>query len=1386
MPPPTVHCHVPITVRVLGAPDDAALAALRDAVGRQVRDRLAQAARLVGDLDDDARRGQARSAGDVSEPYDEDRDEPDGYAVPSYRRRGRRMPVPVAPTRHGLGWRVLRSAHVRARFDEFADWVEAVMSEDPDPARGSVLPGRALYEDLAGEERYVAVWVVEVTEATTFGDLLPRLNARARELLGSRSGYTLMSAITVVDSEVSLLATFDTAGEIARLPLLRTTNARRVTGNGASTSLLRRARLVWAGMEVPEITPATLLEAGPAASLQLPLAEATATLDTAAFQARYGFPWQLVLDEAGTRPLRVDVLPLRARRDVAELAADFAGRTLLAEAALPAAEPGVVVDTWVAYPTTAGVPRAVADTATAWAATLPALPTLPTPSAPRRGAAAPPPGPRVARGAVVLAAGVHVPLDAETLGAAVLRPQGPPLAAEVRALLARESRDLGWRAELSSFFSRRLGSPPDARPPGGTVWEYALDDLAATGDIARLIDVVERWRPGDTLVSLLAHSRATRHATRPEFVALFERLTRRWTEARANTYRVGDGSIAATVDIDRDEDQRLVVGVPGRDVLGRVSSAFISERSEKELTPAATERFRAALEVERGALLTRLATGADAREVDSETFLREVVGNACESAHLTDDDFVSVTIQSSLRLVGVEYTPVHELPMWTVRLARAERREGDSSWTTVGEEFTRSADEFEAAIVYMRLGKAGEFYQALAVGITVVGAIAIAWEAGIIAALVSAAGGAKIVLASIAISELIYVVRVVFFDARLSLEGFLMAAVEGYLGALGFRGGALLGTALGRSIGASTVRRVWTGIILEKLTVGIVGGSASALLVRFARDVVEVAIHDGHISGWRTYVREMAFGAAMGVLAEFSVAPVMRALGSGGRFARTVVGDLVEQLRAEGFTLPQFAAAATEALANMKVSATLFAEDVGASLLAGEFRARVGEAFSAWAASATARRVLELSGAHFSRQAVRGLEIFLAAADEPASAEAARRLAATFASQPQAAVRLMEVLAMLEPAQARHLMTGTFSTTTDLAGFMSRIAEYTPDQQRGILALLAEADLVARPAAGAGSTSAQIVDRQLEGALRVQAEAARQRALQLRREANGILDRAVTADQAGLQRRADALLAEAVRREAQAAEATRLADELLGGVPSGNPARVGDVPTGLPSDDPAALADELDAALAALEAGTGTHQGIPAWIQLPARQPGAAQADALSRLIFTSRSGNPVVFRIEGGTGGVASRSREFITIDAAGGTRIHTGGDKLNLNVGGFERAVEFILEARPGARLKMFEIDAGYLRNLRSTITPEQGLPTMLVPVDATGRAIPGATPMVTPGRISDVQGAGRYVDTRQAVDQIQLDGPIAAELNDFVIGGTGRVLEFTARTRTGAVSR
>lgn len=1375
--PTTVHCHIPITVRLHGRPDDAVLAALRVTVGRAVRGRLADAERVLSEQAERWDRSgplPATAASGLAEPYDEQRDLPEGYAIPSYRKTGRFIPVPLTAPPSGLGFRVLRSAHLRIDTGAFFDWVEEVMTRGA-ASWGDALPARALYEDVALHEHYVAVWLVEVRAATTLAELTPRLGTRALQLLGNRRGRTILHAATPTEAHLDDLANVDTEGVIAALPLMSRVNARRVIGNGPATKLLRGARLVWAGMELPEITPESIVEAGPVGSILIPLTDAGVVVSKEAFESHFALTWQALLDEAGPRLVRVDYLPVRARKTTAELGVDFAARSMLEGQRVPPPAGGTVAETVVDYPDAAVIPTAVRERVVAWSAGLPPL------SSPPRTKGLPGPGRHAGAGAVAVAIRAHLPFDAETIGAAKLRPFGRELADELRTLLAKDTEDRTWKYDLYHWISRRFGSAPETRPAGGTAWEYAFESLGATGHLATLFAALEFHNWSTISFPLLMHSRATVYATHPLVAGLFERTRESWLAGRENAYRPAEAGMPAAVDLDKDGSW---ITVGGADVLGMFDSSLLLERTVKELTAGAQERFKNAIIEERDAIVRRVADGTETRAFSDETFLREVIEAACTKAKITDDDFAEITIQSSLRLLDVRYTPHYGLPRWTVKLVRVERRTDGGDWTPTGSPFERIDDDFEAAIIYARLGKAGEFYRAMGIAITIVAVVAVAWEAGIVAALVSAAGGTKMVLASIAISQLIYIVRVVFFDAKLTLEGFLMAGIEGYLNALGFRAGLLIGSKLGTSIGTQSLRRVWGGIIAEKFAIAVVGGTVSGALTQFAHDLVAIAAHDGELSGWRTYVTKMGIGAVFGLVAEFGLSPVLRALGAGGRSALTSIDDILTQLKAEGYTLVQVGAATAEALAGLRAATMTFAGEAAVNGLISAITTRLAPLFGRFVAETTARRVLELAGARFSRNAVAGLERFLQAADDPLSAEAARSLAATFAKNPQEVVYLMEVLATLEASQAKHLLTGTFSTTDDLAAFLARMSRYTPDQQRGVLALLAEAGLVATPP-GAGRSAQAVIDTQFERALRLQADAARRNAARLRQEADELLTEATIADTLGRKTRARNLLDQAVAREAEAASAATLADDLTAarGDPT-LPAPPGTIPRDLPGDNPAALADELDAALDALEAGTGGTVGA-VWINLRAQKLGPEHTDALTRVLFTSRSGNPVVFRVEGGTGSMAQRSKEFVSVDAKGNASVRTGNQKLNINVGSFERAIEFILEARPGARLKMFEVDAAYLKNLRSILTPEQGHPTWLADVDSAGKAIAGtATP--TPGRLADVQGVGRYVDTRQAADQLQLDAAIAAEMNDFIIPGTGRVLEFTARTRTGGTAK
>jgi hypothetical protein len=89
---------------------------------------------------------------------------------------------------------------------------------------------------------------------------------------------------------------------------------------------------------------------------------------------------------------------------------------------------------------------------------------------------------------------------------------------------------------------------------------------------------------------------------------------------------------------------------------------------------------------------------------------------------------------------------------------------------------------------------------------------------------------------------------------------------------------------------------------------------------------------------------------------------------------------------------------------------------------------------------------------------------------------------------------------------------------------------------------------------------------------------------------------------------------------------------------------------------------------------------------------------------------------------------------------------------------------------------VEEGWFQALRGVSTPEQGRAARLVLVDPVTK---GRTPLHAPGQapgIAKVEGLPRIVDTRYGVDQLQVPAPLVRELGEFIVPGTGRVLEFT----------
>lgn len=1324
-----VDCHIPITVRVVGTPTDAQLEELTRTLTRAVRARMAEAEReLAARL---GRRAPARPTG-IRERYEPARHGDRGYAVASYQDGGRPQGVPVRAS--DRPWTVLRTVHFRARVGRFLDFVGSVNAGGP-------LPERVLYDDIREEARWAGVWWVRTGRDRTLAELSAELYEHAARLARVGPDRVLATAIWVTDDSRAALLALDEHGALTdRIGRIGPHNARRIDGTGSAATLRHGGWALFAFMALPRVELTGLAALDPDLLLRLPLSEAAFCIDTADFETRFGLAAAQYLAEFGRTPVPVWLQPLTLRRRTppAALALLLARR---ADQRLPAGDGRLAGDRLLLLTDAAlsRLPAALRERAAGWSD--PATRRLDD----RAGVF------HLEAGRRCLYARAVLTVDEEHLGAARHRPRARHLAARLRRLLPGDPTERSWQQAMDDFLRHGFEEdPPPARPAGGTLFEYVLTELA--GDFDRLYDAVAASRHFGLRHRLLRLSLATSWAAHPGVLRLRESLRAERLAGTAHGYRTGPSRILL------DRDPRRTVAVNG--VLGEVDPIYTTRRDLKRLRPDRVAALREALDAERVALVGRIARGEDRGDYDQERFAREVLARAVQRVRLTEADFRGVTVERSIRLLEVRQQEEGGLPAFHVRFEFVERVAGEKSWTRAGEPVWEPAGGFDERLVYWRLGRAGEVYQTAGTVIAVIGAAVVAWEIGLVSALVALGGGTGAVVTAIALSELVYLYRVVFGDARLTLGGVLMAALDGYLLATGFRTAAFPARWVAEAVGTATLRQAVAGWALQALVKGTVGGAASAGLTTFAHDVVNVATGEGSWSGIDTYVRNMALGAVIGILAEFVLAPALQAVLVGARGTLTTAAGTAARLRAAGWGAREWVLVSTEALANLRATLATFMGDAAARGFAAAIAARLVGVATELGGRELARHVLELSGARFTGAASAGLARLLPALEAVAPARA-HAVARVFATSPEGTVRLLEVLATLDQTAARRLAAGTFATTGDLAAFLGRLARYSPAEQRAVLRLLAELDIVAAEPVPSGSP-AQVVRRQFAASLRIGAAGQELRAAELERQLAGRLADARVAEAAGNTRRAAALRGEADALRAEAGSIRSRAAEAR--------AEAARETTRLPEPPTPA---EVERALEQLEAGAG-GAGAQTWIRLPAGTHFQNRPELLERLVrpvFRSRTGNRVVFRVEGGT--LPAASWERTVIDAGGSARV-VGDGAVNLNFGVFERAVEFLLRARPGARLKVFEVEEGWFRALRSQAVPERG-----VPAPVAGRppgAPPGqATPLPRPPGLREVTGRPRTVDVRFGHDQLQLPGSLIPELNEFIVPGSGRLVEF-----------
>lgn len=131
----------------------------------------------------------------------------------------------------------------------------------------------------------------------------------------------------------------------------------------------------------------------------------------------------------------------------------------------------------------------------------------------------------------------------------------------------------------------------------------------------------------------------------------------------------------------------------------------------------------------------------------------------------------------------------------------------------------------------------------------------------------------------------------------------------------------------------------------------------------------------------------------------------------------------------------------------------------------------------------------------------------------------------------------------------------------------------------------------------------------------------------------------------------------------------------------------------------------------------------------------------MARDLMRSRSGNRVVFRVQGGGG------RPIIQVENGNLVFSDAGrsGEYIHFNFGSEERALEYLRRNRPGGEIIAFEVSEEWVRSLRSAAIPQRG----------TG----------------EIRNIPRLVDVTAAPDQLEVPTDLIDEMAEFVIPGTAR---------------
>jgi hypothetical protein len=509
-------------------------------------------------------------------------------------------------------------------------------------------------------------------------------------------------------------------------------------------------------------------------------------------------------------------------------------------------------------------------------------------------------------------------------------------------------------------------------------FELVIDNLMSReGNMFdRLFDEVEELRSEQALRDLVTLCLAGRYADHPRVQQAMGTLQGYFEEHREHVYDVsGDGAVLLEGDV------RLEKGK----VAGEVNPIYLKDENKERLKPDSQERFMAELERQTRAYMARLNSGQEPSRTQDEIG-ELLLQRAWQSANMDEDsDIEDIEIEESIRLLGVRPAAPGDagIQRYDVQYEVVKRIVGYTDWETVeGTGGWRSETEFENKLWWYSYSQVADIVETAAIIVSVGAVIIVAWEAGVIAALVSAGGGALPVGLSIGISMAIYW----FTHERHTLEGLLVAGIQGYLAALGFRVFAPVGAAVGRlalpaALEQATFRQVVTAWLLRHGTTGALTGGTTTPAALLVEDIIRIAGDSGSLSPINAYIQSAAWGMFLGAVFEIGgsalLSPIFR---TADRTVLQSLAEVIDRLRGAGITRSQWLAEATGALSNFRTWLSSNMDDAIADGLFATARARLREAGNAYVTGLRATlhtELLTMAEVQLTREAVDGLERLL-------------------------------------------------------------------------------------------------------------------------------------------------------------------------------------------------------------------------------------------------------------------------------------------------------------------------------------------------------------------------------------------------------------------------